>query len=203
MFSTLISVALLSSLAISAARAEFDISATQLTQCDSTHVTWNKTTGPYNLIVVPADDPCSEVLVDLGDHNGTSMTWNAVNLAAGTRVLLSLEDADGDEAWTGNLTVAASNNTSCLPGGAVSSSLVHSSSAASATPVTTLVVNPEVDPTPAVAPPSAAESSASGAQPVGAVNAGSNPSNGAFTMHQLNIPALAISALAVLFAAAL
>ena len=33
------------------------------------------------------------------------MTWNTVDLAAGTRVLLSLEDADGDEAWTGNVSL--------------------------------------------------------------------------------------------------
>ena len=93
--------------------------------------------------------------IDLGDHNGTSMTWSAVNLAAGTQVLLSLEDADGDEAWSGNvcvvtspmirnrflrffdqLTVAASNSTSCLPGAAVSSA-VASASSATPSPVTT------------------------------------------------------------------
>ena len=39
---------------------------------------------------------------DLGDHNGLSMTWK-VNLAAGTKVMLSLEDGSSDEAWSGDV----------------------------------------------------------------------------------------------------
>ena len=64
-------------------------------------------------------------------------------------------------------------------------------------------MNPEADPSlaPNVASSSsAAQASESAAQPVGAVNSGSNPTNGAFSTHQLNAPALVISALAVLFA---
>lgn len=41
----------------------------------------------------------SEISVDLGDHNGQSITWN-VTLAAGTQILLSLADNTGDEAWS-------------------------------------------------------------------------------------------------------
>jgi hypothetical protein len=36
---------------------------------------------------------------DLGDHDSTSMTWN-VSLAAGTQVLVSIEDAHTNEGWT-------------------------------------------------------------------------------------------------------
>jgi hypothetical protein len=44
---------------------------------------------------------------DLGDHSSTSMTWKNINLPAGTKVMLSLEDANEDEAWSGE--VRASN----------------------------------------------------------------------------------------------
>lgn len=37
--------------------------------------------------------------VDLGDHNGLSMTWPNVTLKAGTKVLLSLL-SESDEAWS-------------------------------------------------------------------------------------------------------
>ncbi len=37
--------------------------------------------------------------VDLGDHDGTTMTYS-VALPAGQKVLLSLQDANGDEAWS-------------------------------------------------------------------------------------------------------
>ena len=43
--------------------------------------------------------------VDLGDHNGTSITWN-VGLSAGTQVILSLVDANEDEAWSGTVRAA-------------------------------------------------------------------------------------------------
>lgn len=39
---------------------------------------------------------------DLGDHTTTTLTWKAA-LPAGTKVQLSLEDANGDEAWSGTV----------------------------------------------------------------------------------------------------
>jgi hypothetical protein len=37
---------------------------------------------------------------DLGDHNGLSMTWKQVNIPAGTKVLVSLEDGNEDDGWS-------------------------------------------------------------------------------------------------------
>ena len=41
--------------------------------------------------------------VDLGDHSGLSMTWYNVSVAAGTKVMFSLLDADDNEAWSGEV----------------------------------------------------------------------------------------------------
>lgn len=41
--------------------------------------------------------------VDLGDHSGTSMTWPNITVPAGTKVLLSLLDANEEEAWSGTV----------------------------------------------------------------------------------------------------
>ena len=47
----------------------------------------------------PINIQCS---ADLGDHNGTSVTYK-VAIPSGTQVQLSLEDAAGDEAWSGTV----------------------------------------------------------------------------------------------------
>ena len=49
--------------------------------------------------------------VDLGDQTGLSTTYT-VALASGTQVVLSLLDAQGDEAWSGTV----SENLPCLKG---------------------------------------------------------------------------------------
>lgn len=48
---------------------------------------------PLNYLGLCASD-------DLGDHNGTSMTWK-VTQPAGSKLVFSLEDAKGEEAWSG------------------------------------------------------------------------------------------------------
>ncbi|TFY81219.1 hypothetical protein EWM64_g2791 [Hericium alpestre] len=99
MFTTLFTATLLSVAAVRGVRADFAINSPELVQCQDAHVSWQPTNAPYNLIVVPGEDACSDALADLGDHNGTTMTWN-VHLPAGTKVMLSLEDATTDEAWS-------------------------------------------------------------------------------------------------------
>jgi len=158
------------------------------------------------MLIVPGDDPCSDVVADLGDHDGTSMTW-MVNLPAGTNVMISLEDGNGDEAWSGAMVVGPSNDSSCLP--AASSAVSSTPDAVSSTPdavsssrssdtqgSSTLYVPPvatEASPTPA-------PSSSGGAVAVGAANAGDNPlSNGAFSFRQFSIPAMVLSAAAAVF----
>lgn len=54
----------------------------------------------------------ASVSYDLGDHTGTSMTWN-VTLPAGKKVLVSVEDASGNEAWSQNVSFLGYMRTSC------------------------------------------------------------------------------------------
>ncbi|KZT29747.1 hypothetical protein NEOLEDRAFT_1106320 [Neolentinus lepideus HHB14362 ss-1] len=217
MLATLFSSTLFFALAIRSASADFSIDTPQLTQCGDAHVTWENTgAGPYNLIVVPASDPCSDVLADLGDHQGTSMSWK-VNFPAGTQLMFSLEDDNGDEAWSGSMTVGGSSDASCLP--AVSSSAAASSAAASSAAAsssaavsssaaasgssarTTLVVSPAATGA-AKAAATVSASSSGAAVPVGAANAGLDPTSGAFSVRQFSTPVMLLSAVAALVALA-
>ncbi|KAG5351459.1 hypothetical protein C0989_006377 [Termitomyces sp. Mn162] len=110
MFSTLLTVALFAAPAL----ADFAVNTPNLVQCQSAEISWAPTTGPYNLIVVSAEDPCGDALFDLGDHDGTSIHWTAA-LPAGANVQISVEDSTGDEAWSGVITVGKSNDSSCVP----------------------------------------------------------------------------------------
>ena len=39
--------------------------------------------------------------VDLGDHNTNSFEWSKVNVAAGTKVMISILDNKDEEGWSG------------------------------------------------------------------------------------------------------
>jgi len=192
MFTTFISCTLLLALAISGAQAGFAINSPELTQCQDAHISWSPSTGPYNLIVVPNDNPCEDVVADLGDHTGTTMTWK-VNVSGGQSVLFSLLDSTGEEVWSQVLYVKESNDASCLPGNRnhASSSLPVSgpSSPAPSLPANTIVVPPP----------------SSSPQIVGAAAAGDNPlgSKSGAPSIQVGGPAFAITALAAVAALAL
>jgi len=183
MFATLFTFTLFITLAIQAVFAEFSITNPSLTQCQDAKITWQATSGPYSVIVVPSNDECGNPLADLGDHSGTSMTWNKVPLMAGTSVVVEVTDNNGDEAWSGAITVLPSEDTSCLP-----KNLQASASAADASALgvaTTLVVPP---------------STTSGAKAAGAANAGLNPlHSGALSVSQISVPTLGIGALIGVF----
>ncbi|KLO12749.1 hypothetical protein SCHPADRAFT_853446 [Schizopora paradoxa] len=172
MFSTLLSATFIfAAAAIQGVSADFAISTPSLVQCETAHVSWAKAAAPYNLAVVHSNDPCGDVLLDLGDHNGTTMSW-VVNLPVGTQVMFSLLDNGDDEAWSGNMTVTAGNNTSCLSGSSATTDVVSATLATGTTDVaaatgaasgTTLVVDNV---------PSATTGADGVATPVGAANAG-------------------------------
>ncbi|CAL1716669.1 unnamed protein product [Somion occarium] len=204
MYSTLVSLAIFSSLAL-AASAELTIDTpTELVQCQPVHVTWKEGAAPFDLIVTPTEDPCNQVLADLGDdHKGQSITWT-VDLPAGTQAMFSLVDANGAEAWSGAVTVKGSDNSACLPEALNAAVNASSSSAASAsgsssvadiaTPATTLVVPPGS--ISRVASSAAPTSTSDAAVPVGAANAGLDPlGSGAAAFHKFSAPALAFSAI--------
>ncbi|KAH9002917.1 hypothetical protein EDB86DRAFT_90132 [Lactarius hatsudake] len=110
---TLISVVLFFLLGTRAVHAKFSVQTPMFTQCGLTQFSWDQTKGPYNVIIVNQTDPCGEEVTDLGDHNSTSLSWN-VTLPSSWNVMISIEDAEGEEAWSGPITVQPSNNASCL-----------------------------------------------------------------------------------------
>jgi len=187
MFSTLLSATLVLAAAIQGATADFAISTPSLVQCESVPVSWAKSVAPYNLAVVHSNDPCGDVLLDLGDHNGTTMHW-LVALPVGTQVMFSLLDNGDDEAWSGNMTVQAGNSTACLTGSSSDSATpstatiapgsTDASGATDAATGTTLVVSDV---------PSATTGADGVATPVGAANAGElGSSSGALSSVQLS-----------------
>jgi len=204
MFATFLSVALFSTLAIQGARAQLVLyTPASLTQCQPTNITWSASNGPYNLIAVSSEDPCGDILADIGDFYTTSASWN-VNVTAGESITFSLEDGDGNEAWSGSVTVG-SGDTSCLdvassapaavPSSTPASNGSPSSAASPAVDPTTLVVNPEATPN-AVASVSPSASS-SGAVAVGAAGANLGPSeSAAMSLRQLSAPVAILAVLA-------
>ncbi|KAG2072808.1 hypothetical protein BDR04DRAFT_1095981 [Suillus decipiens] len=179
MFATLFSVTLFVALAIQGVFADFTVDTPSLTQCGNAQITWTASSPPYNLLVVPADDPCDEALVDLGQLSGLSYQWN-VALAAGTAVVLFIEDSQENEAWSGTMTVGASNDSSCL------------TSTTPTTPANPALANPATAP----------KSTTTTYSPVGAANAGLAPS-GALSIRPLSALTSVGSGLLALFALAL
>ncbi|KAF7312405.1 hypothetical protein MIND_00253900 [Mycena indigotica] len=117
MFATLLTLALVAAPALAA----FNIETPQLTQCASAKLSWSGGNGPYNLVVVNSTAPCGDILADLGDHAGNSIHWT-VDFPAGSTLMLSLEDKNEEEAWSGAIVVGKSSDVSCLKGAAAPSS---------------------------------------------------------------------------------
>jgi len=147
-------------------------------------VTWEAAKAPYNLLVVSADDPCGDALVDAGDVKETFANVKTDKLKAGERVEISIEDADGEEGWSGVITVLA-----CPAAEPATPSPVPSSVGVD---VTTLVVPPAA--TGAGYDPAATSSVA--VKPVGAANAANGPlGNAAAVPRQISLPAVALTAI--------
>ncbi|KAG1823947.1 uncharacterized protein BJ212DRAFT_1327254 [Suillus subaureus] len=180
MFATLFSVTLFAALAFQGVFADFTIDTPSLTQCGSVQINWTASSPPYDLLVVPADDPCDEALVDPGQQTGLSYEWN-VALASGTEVVFFIEDSQGNEAWSGTMTVGASSESSCL----------------TSTPPTT----PSPAGTALTNPATAANSTTTSTtySPAGAANAGLAPS-GALSIRPLSALTSVGSGLFALFA---
>ncbi|KAI0078740.1 hypothetical protein K474DRAFT_1659901 [Panus rudis PR-1116 ss-1] len=194
MYSTLVSVALFATIAVTSVNADLTIATPELVQCQPVRVTWSESAAPYDLVLAPVEDPCNKILADLGgDHNHTSLTWT-VNVPAGTQAMFSLIDANGEEAWTGAMTVKESNDASCLPANASSSAAGSTSVEPTLSVATTLYATGAL-PTAVTAAP-AASSSLAPAQAVGAANAGLNPGSNAASSIQVSAFAMVLSALA-------
>lgn len=115
MYSTLFTTTLFFALAALGVRADFTVYTPTLTQCQPATLTWDQATGPYDVIVVPASDPCGDYIADLGDAIDTnSYQWSKVPIPAGTQVMISVLDSTGQEGWSGAVTVGPSDDASCL-----------------------------------------------------------------------------------------
>ncbi|KAI0091259.1 hypothetical protein BDY19DRAFT_991827 [Irpex rosettiformis] len=211
MFTTLISIALVSSVALRGALADFTVSSPAINECEPFHLTWSGQNGQVNAIVVDAAQPCDSLLVDLGDHSNGALTWPGThNLTAGTKVQVSLEDDKGDEAWSSVITVGQGNCTASASASASPSSSVALSSAASPTASISSSFLGESGTTLVVAATASPVSSSSGtdsgsgssndtpANAIGAVNQG--VLSGAPALHKLSAPAVALTALAAILA---
>ncbi|KAI0250248.1 hypothetical protein BJV78DRAFT_600444 [Lactifluus subvellereus] len=196
MFATLIFATLLSFLTARAV-AGFNVVTPKFTQCAPAHFNWDNTAGPYNIIIANSSDPCGDSVADLGDHNDNSATWN-VTVPAGWTVVISIEDSQGDEAWSGPITVQHSDDNSCLP--RAEPAATHPSSTSS---------HPHVPMTPSsyssVATSSAASSSAASS---GAANAEQTPKtvsgiNGALSARWIPAPAILLGTIGLAFTLAL
>jgi len=174
MFATFFTVALFAVSALTGVVADDEINfpTPAIKQCTPIQLTWGTGAAPYRLIAVPAADPCGDLISDLGDHNGTSMTWTPA-LKAGTKIMLSLEDKDGVEGWTGAITIGDG------PDDCLSNKLVAPS-------VPVAVANP------AAAAPSATDGAAS---IVGGVS-GNGPLEGSTSGRQINMSLMVLTAIA-------
>jgi hypothetical protein len=185
MFATLFSVALFALPAL----ADFTIQTPKgLEACTPAKFSWSGGKAPYDLVIVASDAPCGDILADLGGgHKGTSFTWSNVTLPddmVGKNVSLSLQDADGDEAWSDGIPYTKTA-TSC-----------KNTTTTTAPGTSTIPANAEA--TPASDP---STTTSGGAVAAGAANVGHNPlSGGALTSRQTSGSVLAVSALAALLA---
>ncbi|TEB27009.1 hypothetical protein FA13DRAFT_1756107 [Coprinellus micaceus] len=187
MYSTLITAVALFAVPVLRVAA-FAVSEPELTQCESAKISWQGTTGPYNVILVDAAEPCGEPLAEVGDFDKTFVNWK-VAIPAGKVVQISIADSKDDEAWSGNITVKASSDSSCLTG----APLRPTRSPAAQLP-----------PPPPTPDDSTADDSTTEVKPVGAANAGSNSFlNAAPAARNINGPVLALSAIAAVVALAL
>ena len=59
-----------------------------------------------SLLVYTSNMLSSSSSADLGDTHNKTLTWKA-DIPAGTQVVLSLEDATGEEAWSGTVSPCA------------------------------------------------------------------------------------------------
>jgi len=112
MFAAIFTVA---TLALSVfASAEVSVNTPKaVTTCQEVVITWQNGVAPYSLSVVPGDDPCDAALESFPSTNDTWFHWESPNLTAGTKIIFAVEDATGDEVWSGELTIQAGSTTSC------------------------------------------------------------------------------------------
>lgn len=115
------------------------IDSVTLTQCATSTLSFEGSTGPYYVAVLPGSDPCTEdALAEYFDVTGNSVQY-LTNLASGTTVQIYVLDVNGNETW-GQIETVGDGDGSCLPGASTTissdsaTSTSSSSSSSSAAP---------------------------------------------------------------------
>ncbi|KAK0213410.1 hypothetical protein DFS33DRAFT_1288958 [Desarmillaria ectypa] len=84
-----------------------------LIQCNDTLLKWSGGLSPYYVFIVPGSDPDGPILEDLGEQDGTNVTWT-VNLSAGTSVILAIRDSEAVSIQSDVVQIRNSTNSICL-----------------------------------------------------------------------------------------
>jgi len=182
MLATLLSIALFALPALAGLSIQ---TPKDLQSCSPVTFSWASGHPPYDLVIVASAAPCGDILADLGGgHNATTLKWAKVVLPQnmiGKNVSLSLQDANGEEAWSDSILYTQGSDTSCLTTTKPGTSTISVPANAAATPAATL------------------PTTSAGAVAAGAANVGHNPlSSGAFTSRQMGGSVFAASVLAAL-----
>ncbi|MFD7169091.1 hypothetical protein [Streptomyces violascens] len=81
--------------------------------CQPLTLTWSGGEPPYQLKLLPGDQPSGPALRDFGQQDGTTYTWT-VDLPPGTSVGLTLQDSTGAIAQSAPFTINGGSDTSCV-----------------------------------------------------------------------------------------
>lgn len=113
MLVTFLSTALLTFLCGPAFSSAFNVETPVFTQCAPVQLSWDSTTGPYEILIANQSDPCGYAVADLGEFDTNSATWT-VTIPQGWSVVMTIEDGQQNDAWSQPIVVQPSGNMSCL-----------------------------------------------------------------------------------------
>ncbi|KAH7341550.1 hypothetical protein B0J17DRAFT_264740 [Rhizoctonia solani] len=107
-------------------------SPASVVQCQPVQLSWTATKEPVYISIIPGGQPGAVPIEDFGVQKaGTkSMTWTC-DMKAGSSITFQIKDAAGAVAYSGNVNVQDSNDSSCVR---TDLPPAPSSTAASATP---------------------------------------------------------------------
>lgn len=114
MFIPFFSTALLILFSSPIVRAGFSVQTPTFTQCAPVTLSWDNTTGPYDILIANQSNQCGYAVADPGQFTNNSATW-IVALPANWTVQITVEDSLSDDAWSQPIVVQPSGNVSCLP----------------------------------------------------------------------------------------
>lgn len=99
---------------VAGALAQFTINTpANVVECQPTLISWSGGVSPFFLSILPGGSPTAAALENLGQQNGTSVTWTC-NIQAGVSLGLTLRDSTGATAQSAPFTVNPGSSITCL-----------------------------------------------------------------------------------------